>query len=568
MKRIASMICCTLFVLLFLLPEDKARAATAWQEGEVLSGTIQENEIPTAAITLEQDSNVTFTLKDYPMDDPWYNFTDYLVKIYTADREVAASVSTLWLDGDRQKTVLPVNLKKGTYTVEITPDGNLIKGDYAISYTKGAVGMDIEPNNTLAAANPYKIGNTAVGYVNPQNSKDMEDEDYYKVVVPSFGKLNIGYKDVPGAPSNNIATKLEILDQNQNVLYDIKGFLKPGKKAEVLLDAGTYYFRVKVTGVGLFTAYYSFTSEFKPLEKNEWESGRNTSFETADVLVNNKTIKGYWNESDLAYTQVNDYYKFTLATDADVAFTVDSPDTESSIIFSDEKGHQLPINGSGYGESNPYTFKMRLKAGTYYATHLPRYGGLDGYAGYTFKMQIQSFTDVRPANPYYGPIEALAQQGVNKGYADGTFRPAQAIQRKHIFSLMRRMEGLSLPKVRQMKTFKDLPASHPNYEDIKAFYEAGIIDGNGSYMNPEANLTRAELSKILVNTFNLKMKSSPPEFSDVSKKSSLYPYIQVLASNQITVGSNGKFLPNDSVSRQHFSVFLYRLIEQAAAEKP
>ena len=67
-----------------------------------------------------------------------------------------------------------------------------------------------------------------------------------------------------------------------------------------------------------------------------------------------------------------------------------------------------------------------------------------------------------------------------------------------------------------MKTFKDLKISHPDYAPMKAFYEAGIVDGSGSYMNPESNLTRGQMAKILVNTFDLKMKGKRIDFRDVN----------------------------------------------------
>jgi hypothetical protein len=57
------------------------------------------------------------------------------------------------------------------------------------------------------------------------------------------------------------------------------------------------------------------------------------------------------------------------------------------------------------------------------------------------------------------------------------------------------------------------------------------------------------------------MQDTSPEFKDVSSKHDAYEYIQILASNGITTGSNGYFMPNAPVCREHFSVFLYRLFE-------
>jgi hypothetical protein len=103
--------------------------------------------------------------------------------------------------------------------------------------------------------------------------------------------------------------------------------------------------------------------------------------------------------------------------------------------------------------------------------------------------------------------------------------------------------------------------THPNYPEIQRFYEAGIIDGSGINMDQEMNLTRAQLAKILVNTFGLEMGENPVEFKDINPTSVLSKYIQILASNGISVGYNGNYMPNESITREHFSLFLLRTIE-------
>ncbi len=75
-----------------------------------------------------------------------------------------------------------------------------------------------------------------------------------------------------------------------------------------------------------------------------------------------------------------------------------------------------------------------------------------------------------------------------------------------------------------------------------------------------SNLTRAQLAKILVNTFHLKMNGQGKLFTDVKQTDSFYNYIQILASHGITTGENGKFMPNEAVTREHFSVFLQRTL--------
>ena len=83
-------------------------------------------------------------------------------------------------------------------------------------------------------------------------------------------------------------------------------------------------------------------------------------------------------------------------------------------------------------------------------------------------------------------------------------------------------------------------------------YEAGIVNGDNGEMKPKSTLTRAQMAKILVNAFDLKMNGEANEFSDVSPSDWSYKYVQILASNGITTGSNGKFLPNSPVTQPTF----------------
>ncbi len=166
------------------------------------------------------------------------------------------------------------------------------------------------------------------------------------------------------------------------------------------------------------------------------------------------------------------------------------------------------------------------------------------------------FKDVSPNNAYYEIIHAMRDKGIITGYQDGTFKPQETISRKQAAALLNR--ATSLPKTVSSKDFKDVSTKNAYYNDIKAVQQAGIFkaDSKGNFY-PNKAVTRAEMAKALVIAFNLKGTTNE-KFSDVSSSNEYYKYINTLYANEITTGDNGKFLPNQTLTRAHYSVFMYR----------
>lgn len=170
-----------------------------------------------------------------------------------------------------------------------------------------------------------------------------------------------------------------------------------------------------------------------------------------------------------------------------------------------------------------------------------------------------SFSDVPKKHIYYEEIESIKEKELINGYPDGTFKPNDSIKREHAAAIIQR-SGVDLTPVRAAGKFSDVPKNHLYYSTIQKLYRAGIIDGSEGKFNPSGHITRAQLAKILVESFDLKMKPGKSlNFTDIPSDHWASEYIQILASNGITTGSNGKFMPNDSLTRGHYAVFLSRL---------
>lgn len=172
----------------------------------------------------------------------------------------------------------------------------------------------------------------------------------------------------------------------------------------------------------------------------------------------------------------------------------------------------------------------------------------------------KSFSDVQATQHFYEAVKNLTARGIISGYEDGTFRPSENISRAHAAKIMVLALGLDTKNVKN-PGFKDVSTSHPSYEAIAALVEAGVLKGyENSTFNPDGNLTRAQMAKMLVKGFKFEEeKSSNLPFDDVKNNEWHANYIQTLFANKITTGKTAsKYEPNANVTRGQAASFIYR----------
>lgn len=171
------------------------------------------------------------------------------------------------------------------------------------------------------------------------------------------------------------------------------------------------------------------------------------------------------------------------------------------------------------------------------------------------------FKDLAKSYPYYKIIYEMQDQGIINGYPDGTFKPNQTLSRQHAAVLINRalkVNELEIEKIKDFKEPKDLPKTHPYFNEIKLLMEAGLleVDKEGK-VNPTKPLTRGEMAKILTVAFNLEVKADYL-FEDV-KGTGYEEYIKALYSNGVTTGyEDNTFRVDGSLTRGHYAVFMYR----------
>ena len=160
-------------------------------------------------------------------------------------------------------------------------------------------------------------------------------------------------------------------------------------------------------------------------------------------------------------------------------------------------------------------------------------------------------------------IDYLTELKVISGYKDGKFRPSEKLTRAQAVVMI--MRSIGMPEtMMNIKDpgFYDVMQSSFGYKEIAVAAGAGIINGKSkTHFDPNGNITRAEMARVIGNAFKLEGVYEPG-FKDVSASSWASPSISSLAANNITVGyDDGTFRPTQPIDRAQFSAFLARIMK-------
>ncbi len=113
-------------------------------------------------------------------------------------------------------------------------------------------------------------------------------------------------------------------------------------------------------------------------------------------------------------------------------------------------------------------------------------------------------------------------------------------------------------------SFSDVNGDYWAYEYISYLGEKGIVKGDNGKFYPEADVTREELVKLLVDVFDLNPPDARCSFSDVSESDWFYEYIASAYNCGIVSGvSADAFGVGESVSRQDIAVMAVRAFNYA-----
>lgn len=171
--------------------------------------------------------------------------------------------------------------------------------------------------------------------------------------------------------------------------------------------------------------------------------------------------------------------------------------------------------------------------------------------------EIDEFSDIRSVF-YDSSLEAYNTE--KSGAPSGTGGNSSSASSKSSRGSTRDFSVVAEEQTDKEMVFSDI-SGHWAEKAIYLMSERNIVTGyDDNTFKPDKFVTRAEFAKILVNVFGFKAKSQV-NFEDINETDWFYPYVKVAATNNIVLGYEGKFYPNDEISRQDAVVMLYRCIE-------
>ena len=172
-----------------------------------------------------------------------------------------------------------------------------------------------------------------------------------------------------------------------------------------------------------------------------------------------------------------------------------------------------------------------------------------------------TFSDVTdPSQPIYKPIYWAAGEGIAKGFADGTFRPAESCTREQFVTFIWRMMGKPDPDSEE-SAFPDVDSKRVTFKPIEWAVEEGIIKGydDGTF-RPEETLLRQHVAIMLWRMADKpQAENEENPFSDITEETPGYDAILWGAGADLIHGyADGTFQPEELCQRQHVAIFLYR----------
>lgn len=187
-------------------------------------------------------------------------------------------------------------------------------------------------------------------------------------------------------------------------------------------------------------------------------------------------------------------------------------------------------------------------------------------AGFSPAFAADSYPDVKSDSSHYEAIIALSEQGFVKGYEDGKYRPAAGITRQQVAVILQRAYDLEIPEdvAGVLEAYDDVTAKHMYAGEIAAVTEAGIFKGSNGKFMPQEMISREQTASVILRAEGLVNYETvvEVEINLDNVNPSHEATVQVLADLGVT-NQLSDYRPKEDVSRGQFASLLYRLMEKA-----
>lgn len=177
-----------------------------------------------------------------------------------------------------------------------------------------------------------------------------------------------------------------------------------------------------------------------------------------------------------------------------------------------------------------------------------------------------AFSDVPANHPYFKPIEFLRNENIINGYPDGTFKPAQVVNRAEALKIILGAKKTAIQEAAG-GSFSDVASGEWFAKYIETAKSLGIVSGNpdGTFA-PGRIVNKVEFLKMLLLTYEVKFVNyvapDKPLYPDATDNGAWYiQYLDFAKSlNLIVPDAAGMIKPDQGLSRGEVADITYKLI--------
>lgn len=187
-------------------------------------------------------------------------------------------------------------------------------------------------------------------------------------------------------------------------------------------------------------------------------------------------------------------------------------------------------------------------------------------AAFSSTALAADFSDVPNTHDNYLAIKYLQEQGIVKGYEDGTFKPDNILNRAEAMKFVLESNKTTLPETVTAVTFPDVKLADWFIKYLVKAVELGIVKGNpdGTFA-PGREVTKAEFMKMLLNANGFKTDKWAGQnlYPDVAADAWYAPYMNYAGQAGIVARDDkGNLNPAQPMTRGDVaqSVYLLKII--------
>ncbi|MGE3278920.1 MAG: S-layer homology domain-containing protein [Candidatus Altimarinota bacterium] len=173
----------------------------------------------------------------------------------------------------------------------------------------------------------------------------------------------------------------------------------------------------------------------------------------------------------------------------------------------------------------------------------------------------EGFSDVPATHQNYRAVKYLTENGVLKGYEDGTFKPEKTVNRAEAIKIILEGTGIKSIPSPEESPFTDVPVDQWFAPYVAEAKRLSIVSGNpdGSFA-PSSNVQKAAFIKMLLETNKFKKEKWGGQqfYNDVGQNEWYNPYMNYAGkSGLILPDEKNNLSPDKNLTRSEVAEIMY-----------